>query len=444
MSDQPKRQLTLFDSTSIIVGIIIGAGIYQMTPGIAGAMGGPAGMMAIWLAGGAMALVGALCYAELATAYPREGGDYIYQTRALGAPVGFLFGWSQMAIVRPGDIALMAFAFAMYAQHIFSPGISMPVYAAAAVVALTLINLAGIRFGKWTQNILTMVKIAGLLGIVAAGIMAPDHGAASAPVASMEGMSRFDGMKLALILTLFVYGGWNEMGYIAAEVKNPNRNIARALTLGVVSVTALYLLVNGAFLLALGYSGVASSNAVAVDAMAASFPRIAGKAIAILICISALGAANGLIFTGARISYALGTDHGAFRRLGRWNERMGGPMGALIIQGAISLAIIAIFQNYIDTIIYTAPVIWLFFLLTSVSFFVLRIRERGTPRPFRTPLFPLIPALFIAMCVFMLYSSVTYAWNVKRDSLLLMLSALALGVPALIASRRMEKSAGRQ
>jgi amino acid transporter len=402
----PRRQLSLFDSTCIIVGIIIGAGIYETAPTIAGCMGSWVGALGIWLVGGVLALSGALCYAELATAYPRQGGDYVYLSRAYGRWAGYLFGWSQLAIIRPGDIALMAFVFATYAQTLYAPlQNSRPLYAAGAVLVLTAINVLGVRESKWTQNVLTVVKALGLLAVVVAGLMAP--GSPAAPAES-GGLS-LGGLQLALILVLFTFGGWNEMAYVAAEVKRPRRNIVRSLVIGTLGVTALYLLVNWAFLHALGYARVAGSSAIGVDTVATVLPDVAGRAVSVLICISALGAVNGMVFTGARISYAMGAEHTAFRALGRWDAGLGTPVWALVAQGGLSLAIVLVAGSFIDTILYTAPVVWVFFLGTGLSVFVLRRKEPATPRPYRLVGYPVTTVIFCACCAFMLYNCVSYA-----------------------------------
>ncbi|MCX7015322.1 MAG: amino acid permease, partial [Candidatus Sumerlaeota bacterium] len=381
MNAAPKQELSLFDSTCVIVGIIIGAGIYETAPTVAGCMGGWAGALGVWLAGGLLALAGALCYAELAAAYPREGGDYVYISRAYGRWAGYLFGWSQLAIVRPGDIALMAFVFARYAQALYAPfqGVRL-LYAAAAVVALTVVNVIGVKQGKWTQNVLTVAKALGLLAIVVTGLAAPGPSGGAGPLVGAAasagpGSITLGGVQLALILVLFTYGGWNEMAYVAAEVKRPQRNIVRALVIGTLAVISLYLLVNGAFLRALGYEKMAASQAVAVDTMATAFPSAARRAISVLICVSALGAVNGLVFTGARISYALGSEHAAFRALGRWNARTGTPVWSLVAQGALSLAIVLAAGSFLDAILYSAPVVWAFFLATGLSVFRLRRKE---------------------------------------------------------------------
>ncbi len=426
MSETPKRELSLFDSTCIIVGVIIGAGIYETAPTVASCMEGWAGTLCVWLSGGVLALSGALCYAELATAYPRQGGDYVYLTRAYGGWAGYLFGWVQMTIVRPGDIALIAFVFARYACRIF-PSLegNQQILAVSAVASLTFVNILGVKQGKWTQNVLTVIKAAGLLAIVAAGLVFAE-GASSAP--SESAAPTWGGLQLALILVLFTFGGWNEMAYVAAEVKQPNRNIVRALVIGTTAVTALYLLVNVAFLHALGYEGMTDSSAVAADTIGTVFPEIAEKAVSLLICISALGAVNGLVLTGARISYALGADHSSFRFLGNWDSRFGTPVWALVAQGCLSCGIVVVAGSFIDTILYSAPIVWLFFLSTGLSVFVLRRKESNTERPYRVAGYPLTPILFCACCGFMFYSCVSYALSNKPKGLLLLVCAVLAGV----------------
>jgi APA family basic amino acid/polyamine antiporter len=431
----PQKELSLFDSICIIVGIIIGAGIYETAPLVAKCLGSGMGVMLIWLAGGFLALTGALCYAELATTYPREGGDYIYLTRAYGRWPGYMFGWTQLAVVRPGDIALMAFIFARYAQTLYAPFPDSGLfYATVAVGALTVINILGVKAGKWTQNFLTVTKIVGLMAIIAVGLTAPPQAALSLTPESFT----WEGLQLALILVLFTFGGWNEMAYVAAEIKRPQQNIVRALVTGTVAVTALYLLANGAFLSALGLAGMSHSKAVAVEVMGRTFPQAAGRVIAIIICISALGAINGLVFTGARISYALGVDHKSFRPLGKWSPSLGTPVWALAVQGALSLAIVLAAGSFIDTILYTAPVVWLFLLATAFSVIVLRRKEPDMPRPYKVMAYPLSPLVFAAFCVFMLYSSTSYALGRKPLGLLFLVGILLLGVMIYWLSDRPE------
>ena len=421
----PTKELSLFDSTCVIVGIILGAGIYEITPTVASCMNGWKGILGVWLAGGFFALTGALCYAELATAYPNEGGDYVYQTRAYGKWAGYLFGWSQLVIIRPGDIALLSFVFARYASTIYSPFPNIILlYAGLVVLLLTVINILGVKEGKYTQNLLTTIKSVGLLLVIVAGLLAPDNSSTPVEMAASLNMD----LRLSLILVMFTFGGWNEMAYVAAEIKSPERNIVRALLIGTVSITILYVLVNFSFLSALGYENMASSQAIAVDTLATLVPDSAARLISILICISALGAINGLIFTGARISYAMGSDHSMFRGLGAWNPKSGTPIRALLLQGLLSLGFVLFAGSFIDTILYTAPIVWLFFLATGISVFILRKRDSSTPRPYKVTGFPFTVILFCASCIFMLYNSLTYAITSKPIGLIVIFSVVLLGI----------------
>jgi len=423
----PKKELSLFDSTCIIVGVIVGVGIYQMAPTVARGVYCWWGVLGIWMLGGVLSLFGALGYAELASAYPKEGGDYVYLSRAYGGWAGYLFGWIQLTIVRPGDIAVMAFAFAMYARTIYDPftgsGLlySQLFYAGASVFILTIINILGVKEGKWMQNILTIVKILGLLAIVGVAIFSPPQGSAEITFEPIP-------TSLALIFVLFTFGGWNEMAYVAAEVKNPRRNIVRALLLGSIVVTVLYLMMNGAFLYTLGYDGLASSEAVATESISSVFPEAGGKLIGVLVCISALGAVNGLIFTGARISYAMGAEHRIFGLLGRWHGRTGTPVWALSIQAVVALALILLFGSFVDTLLYTAGAVYLFYLATSIAVIILRYKEPEIERPYRVTFYPVTTLIFSGVCIFLIYSTVSYAWNEKRGSLVLLLVVLSLGV----------------
>jgi APA family basic amino acid/polyamine antiporter len=431
----PRRELSLFDSTCLIAGIIVGVGIYQTAPDVARGAGSWLGVLAIWAAGGLLSLCGALNYAELASAYPKEGGDYVYLTSAYGRPPGFLFGWMQLVIVRPGNIAVVAFAFATYASVLFDPfgqaGLAhgQQLYAAAAVLLLTLVNIIGVRQGKWLQNLLTAVKIAGLLAIVLTTFLSPQthSGSGWSEAGGLEPLP----LSVAMILVLFTFGGWNEMAYVAEEVKDPGRNIVRAMILGVVAVTGIYLLSNLAFLHALGYRGLGSSQAVAADAIASAFPVMGRRLVSALICISALGVVNGLVFTGARISYALGADHRVFRTLGRWDARTGTPFRALILQAGIALVLIIALGSFVDTIIYTAAAVYSFYLATTLAVIVLRRKDPAADRPYRVSGYPFTSIIFCAVCAFLIYGAVTYKPWIAAASCALIL----LGLPVYRTSR---------
>ncbi|MCX5645289.1 MAG: amino acid permease [Phycisphaerae bacterium] len=430
MSATPKRELSLFDSTCIIVGIIIGAGIYRTAPDVAKGAHDGWGVMAIWVVGGLLSLCGALGYAELATAYPRAGGDYVYLSKAYGRWAGFLFAWGQLTIIRPADIAAMAFAFAQYGRAIYDPlgcpdsNLIEVIYASLGVALLTAINIVGVRQGKWTQNLLTTVKALGLLAIALVALKAPAN--QGTPPETFG----WPPLTLALVFVLFTYGGWNEMAYVAAEVKNPRKNIVRALVLGTACVTLLYLIVNGAFLYTLGYNGLAKSGAVARDAVSTVLPGAGAKLVSALVCISALGAVNGLIFTGSRISYALGSEHRAFGLLGRWDQRTATPIYSLLAQGIIALTIILTLGSFINTLLYASVAVYSFYLATSLSVIVLRFKEPQVERPYRMTGYPVTTLIFCAVCGLLIYSCVVYALSdkLRRISFLVLAGMVVLGL----------------
>jgi amino acid transporter len=235
-----------------------------------------------------------------------------------------------------------------------------------------------------------------------------------------------------MVFVLFTYGGWNEMAYVAAEIKDPRRNIVRALVIGSCAVIGLYLLLNIAFLHVLGYNGLVVSKAVAADVVAGVLPGWSASAIAILICVSALGAVNGLIFTGARISYALGQEHPTFRPLSEWNPLTGTPILALLVQGLIAMVMIILLRSYMDTLIYSAIAVYGFYLATNLSVIVLRFRQPAAERPYRVTGYPITTLIFCGVCGYLVYNCVNYARAVKPNSLIVLLCTFILGIVLFI------------
>jgi APA family basic amino acid/polyamine antiporter len=448
--------MSLWDASSIAVGIIIGSSIYCSTPMIAQQVPSVGWLVAIWTVGAVFTFIGALCYAELATAYPKAGGDYVFLTEAFGRKLGFLFAWGQFWIVRPGTLGTTAFVYADYANRVFAlPEGLHPVlvHAVLAIVVLTAINLLGIRTGKTTQNLLTLVKFFGLLAIVVAGLSVPT----AAAVAEQAEPLPLDAGRLAfaMIFIFYAYSGWNEMAYVSSEVRNPRKNILWALALSTVAVVVLYIAVNLAFVHALGLDGLRSSKTVAANVL--SLTRIgdgAGKCISVLICITALGGINGMIFTGARIFYAVGTEHRLFSWLGRWSSLTDTPARPLIIQAVATVAVIVGFgwmqqgnEGFEDSVVFTAPIFWVFLLLVGASLFVLRVRGRrrggvgedslgefreSLPTParagaYRVPLYPVLPLLFCLSSGYMFYRSLDHAIQESPRGLLASIGVLAIG-----------------
>ncbi|MCW5575324.1 MAG: amino acid permease, partial [Burkholderiales bacterium] len=409
----PRQTLSMTDACAMIVGLIVGAGIFGTPSIVAGAVGGEATLYAVWIAGGVFSIIGALCYAELATAFPSAGGEYHFLQRAFGRSLAFLYGWARMTVIVAGSIAVFAYLFGDYMSRVISFGAhSSAIWAALVVVVLTYVNHCGIREGKATQNVFTVLEVGGLVLIVLAGLVFAGPPAAAAPV-SGDGQPWYMGAGIAsaMIFVLFTYGGWNDAAYISAEVRDRERNMARALLIAIGLVTLLYVLVNVAYLKGLGYDAMVRSNAVAADLLKAVWGTAGEKLIAVMIAIAALTSVNGSMIVGARSNYALGRDWPMLGYLGRWDEASGSPRNAMLVQGAIALALVGLgaIQNagFKGLVEYSLPVFWGFFLLTGVALFVLRVKEPDAPRPFRVPLYPVLPAVFVLMCGYLLYSSLT-------------------------------------
>ncbi|HNR99368.1 MAG TPA: amino acid permease [Planctomycetota bacterium] len=449
-------RLGLWDAVSIIVGIVVGTAIFRSAPAVFQNVGGPWQALGVWLLGGVLCLFGAFCYAELATAYPRNGGDYEYLSRAFGSGVGFLFGWAQLACILTGSIGVMAYAFADYALCL--GGLSadaVPYLAAGAIVTVSAVNLLGIIVCKYVQNVLTLAKIAGLGGVVLAGVFWGGEGVREGAAGASGVMG--PGLGLALVLVLYTYGGWNDASFVAAEVRNQRRNMPRALILGIGGIALIYLLVNAAYLWVLGFEGARATATPAADVLDRAAGSWGAAAISALVMVSALGAINGMILTGARVYSTVGEDHRIFKRLGARHPRTGAPVAAIVAQALVALLLALLvgtargrgavdgwlaalgagtipWSDYgggFETLIAgTAPVFWSFFLLTGVAFFVLRFTDRARERPFRVPLFPLPPLVFCGTCLYMLWSSLAYAgW-------LALLGGVPLGAGAVVYGLR--------
>ncbi|MCO6453840.1 MAG: amino acid permease [Pirellulaceae bacterium] len=445
----------MLDAVSIIVGIVVGTAIFKsptlVFQNVTSAWQG----MGLWVLGGVLSLIGGLCYAELATTYPRAGGDYEYLNRAFGRWVGFLFGWAQLVVILTGSIGSMGYAFADYAAGLWNlPHESTVWLAAGAIGVLTITNLLGLGVGKTAQHVLSGAKTLGLVGVIGLGLFATP-----APQLPAERLNVEPSLGLALVFVLYAYGGWNDAAFVAAEVRNRRRNLPLALLLGILGITVVYLLVNAAYLATLGFEGARQSWTPASDVAARAVGPWGARGISLLVMVSALGAINGLILTGSRVYVSLGADHRPLAWLGYWHHRLGAPIGSLVAQGVVSLLLVfavgtvwgraaidgsltavglsglpweKYFGGFETLVAGTAPVFWLFFLLTGLSQIVLRIRDPRRPRPFATPLYPLPPLVFCATCLFMLYSSLDYA----RSLALLGVVPLLLGLPLYALSAR--------
>jgi amino acid transporter len=440
-SAQPLRLLHPFSAIALIVGIVVGAGIFK-TPSLVAGISGDAGWaLVLWVVGALISIAGALCYAELCTAYPNAGGDYHFLQRAFGRDLSFMYGWSRATIINTGSIALLAFVFGDYMSTLVPLGAySSAIWALGIVVALTLVNLAGLNASSRVQTLLTVLEVLGLLAVVVAGfwVDAPASGAISwfvqAPAPAQWG--------LCLVFVLLTFGGWNESAYVSAELRGGPRTMVWVIVASMAALTAIYLLVNLALLMGLGLKGLASSKTAASDLLGLAFGPWAHKALGLFVAIAALTSINATMIVGARTNFAVGRDWNALRKLGQWQLQLGSPRQALWMQALISIALILLGTQEADgfsaMVEFTAPVFWGFLFLVGLSVIWLRQTDGQTERPFKVPLYPLLPLIFCSACAWLTYSSITYAISQKAIHVSMWL--IASGVLALLVLRWREKA----
>ena len=443
-SDAPAKMLRLLhplSAVALIVGIVIGAGIFK-TPSLVASISGDAGWaLVLWLAGALISIVGALCYAELCTAYPNAGGDYHFLHRAFGRNISFIYGWSRATIINTGSIALLAFVFGDYMSTLIHlGGYSSAIWALLIVLLLTAVNLAGIQASSSMQTWLTLTEIIGLLAVVAAGfwVDAPASGTvqwfAQAPAPAQWG--------LCLVFVLLTFGGWNEAAYISAELKGGPRTMVWVILASMITLTVIYLLVNTALLLGLGLSGLSQSKTAASDLLGFAFGPLAQKALGLFVAIAALTSINATMFVGARTNFAVGNDWKALRKLGQWQLDIGSPKQALLLQVLISIGLIALGTQEADgfsaMVEFTAPVFWGFLFLVGLALIWLRHTDQHTTRPFKVPLYPVLPLIFCAACAWLTYSSITYA--ISQNAIHVSMGLIASGVLALLILRVRENT----
>lgn len=408
-----KDCLTAFDGIVIVVGVVVGIGIFRVPSVVAGLVGGPWEMMALWVAGALAALVGALCYAELASAWPSRGGEYHFLRQAFGPRAGRLFVWARVTVIQTGAIAAVAFVFGDYAADVLA--VPSWALALAAVSVVTGINLAGWQPGKLAQRVLTLATIGAVLLMAGLGFAAePAPPAAPSPAPGSDAAA----LGMAMVFIMLAYGGWNEAAYLGGDIKH----MIGVLAGGIAVVAALYLLLNAAFLSVLGLEGMRGTDAVAAEAMRAAMGERSAMALSAVVALASLSTLNATVITGSRAITALGRDLAPLTRLAE-------DRPAILAQGGWALALVGVGSlardGFTAMIEFTAPVFWLFLVLVGVSVFVLRRRRPAAEIPFRAPLHPLMPLLFCAASLFMLHASIAYV----GFNGLVGLGLLVLGLP---------------
>ncbi len=454
-----RREIRLLDATMLVIGSMVGSGIFVVSPDIARTLGSAGWLLLVWLASGLLTLVAALSYGELAGMMPQAGGQYVYLRECYNPLMGFLYGWTLFLVIQPGSIAAVGVAFAKYVavlvpawseEHVLGRVLGWPINAAqlvaiASIALLTWVNTRGLRAGKLIQDVFTLTKVAALLGLIGLGLwLGRNHAAISANFTHFWGASRViaqaDGGVIREALTglplwmalgaasvgaLFACDAWNSSTFTASETVDPRRTVARSLGIGVAAVVVLYLLANLAYVLALPVAGdpratdaagrgiqFATDDRVGAAAAGAILGPAAAVVMALCIMISTFGCNNGMILSAARVYYTMARDGLFFRRTGVLN-RHAVPGVALVFQGIWSCAL-CLSGRYGDLLDYVIFAVLIFYSLTVAGIFILRRRRPHDERPFRAPGYPVLPALYVlaslAICVDLLIVKPRYTW----------------------------------
>jgi amino acid transporter len=437
----PARRLSVRHAIAVCIGMVIGAGIFITTPAAAANLPRADLLLAAWAFGGVMSLAGALCFAEMAAAFPDAGGDYNFLRKAYGDGAGFLFAWSRFAVIHTGSMALLAFTFGDYLAAIVPVGEhGSTLFAATTIVLLAAVNLAGLRFGIGTQVWLMLLVLAGMAAVIAAGVSLEWRGLPPAGAAAIAD-PRLD-LGAALVFIFLAYGGWSDTATLSAEMRDERRGITRALLIGMGTVTVLYVLANLAYVRGLSIAGLASSHAPAADLMLHAFGAPGEVLIVAIVALTSITSMNAILIAGSRTTYAAARDTAGLENLARWHVARGTPAPAIVATAAVALALVALgaytrggFATMVD---YLSPVYWLFLTLSGCALLVLRRRFPDVTRPFRVPCYPYVPLAFVASSAYVLYSSLAYV----RIGALVGLGVLVVGVALLGALRLRSRLAG--
>jgi APA family basic amino acid/polyamine antiporter len=434
-----RRALGPFDATMVVIGGIIGSGIFVNPYLVARQLDTPGLVLAAWVAGGAVAIAGALAYAELGARLPKAGGQYVYLSQAWHPVVGFLYGWALLFMIETGAIAAVAIAFAEYAQKLAGvTGTSPKPLALLTIVILSAINYVGVKPGSRVLNVFVVLKVAalGVIILVAfAGVSAPAWLTASRATTSPSSFPAL-AFGAALIPILFAYGGWQNANYVAEEMRDPKRYLPRSLIFGTLAVVAIYLLVNVAYLRALGLEGLAGTTTPAADAVGAWLGANGERFVAAAIAISTFGFLDLAVLAPTRVYYAMAADGAFFPAVGRLHPKFQTPGAAIILQSAwaIVLTITGEYGDLLDTVVFAD---WIFFGLTVGGLFILR-RRLGPTDGYKTPGYPWIPAFFVTVALIVVFSTIRTA----RARSAVGAGLLLLGIPVfyLFKARTRNKS----
>jgi len=438
-----RRDLTLFDTVNLVVGTIIGSGIFLVPAEIARAVHTPGWMLAVWVIGGVLTMLGALSLAELGAAMPEAGGIYSFITRGFGRLPGFLCGWMLFTVATSGSIATLAAAFPIYL------GAFVPLTPATAKLAgviaialLTWVNIVGVKNGARVGNVLTALKVGGLVVMVVVIFLLPgpipQGNAGPAPAPLPSGPVPLAALGVALVAVLWAYEGWHDVSFAAGEIRDPQKNFPRGVIGGVSIVIGLYLLANLAYLKVLTPAEIAGSDRVALTAMTRVTGEWGGKLLTAAILCSILGAMNALILAGPRAYYQMAEDGLFLERVSRVHPRWRTPVEALLFQGLWSAFLVLVIGGFSQLFTYVIFGGWIFYALAVLSVIALRRKEPGLPRPYRVPGYPFVPILFGVTAFAIVVNTLV---ETPRESLL-GLAFIALGIPIYWIQKAMRRKTG--
>ena len=436
MSDSPTtvpyaRKLGLFSATMMVIGGIIGSGIFRNPAVVAGIVKTPALVYVAWGMGAVIALIGAFIYGELGRRRPAAGGGYAYLRDAYGPFAGFMYAWALLLVISTGAISAVAMTFAGYLVALVGwPESVQPLVAGGSILLLTIVNIFGVRPAAWSQNVFTVLKLTAIAALIVAAFVAPAGIAVTAaPVARTTGL--FLTLGAALVPVLFAIGGWQQTNFIAEEMIAPERDLPRALIIGVFIVAAAYLLVNVAYLRTLGIGGLAATAAPASDAMGIIAGNTGRKLIAAGIVFSTFGFLNLVILVTPRVYQAMARDGLFFESFARLHPRWQTPVAAILLQGAWA-TVLLLTKTYGQLLDYVVFGDWIFFGLCAAAIFILRKRDGNKVVEFMTPFHPWSTLLFIASAVYVMVGSIaSNPGNAVRGALLLL-----IGVPVFLLWRK--------
>ncbi|MCG6957667.1 MAG: amino acid permease [Gemmatimonadetes bacterium] len=434
-----RRQLGIWSGAAILVGITIGSGIFRVPSSVAASTGSVTGIVVVWVTGAVVVLLGALTMAELATMYPLSGGIYVFLRETYGPRVAFLFGWTELVVIRPSALGAIAMIFAEYVgDFVHLSPVGVRVVAAAAIITVGLVNIRSVRWGAVLENTTTGAKILALsLLAVAALALAAGGAAAAQPAAEAVARGSWSGWGLALVSALWAYDGWADLTFMSGEVENPGRTLPRALILGVLVVVGVYLLLNATYFLVLGVNAMAASPLVAADVARRLTGTAGSHVVSALVILSTFGSLNGSMMTGPRIFFAMAEDGMMWRPVAAVHPRHGTPWGALALATVLGVGYVSVqtFEQLADGFILG---IWPFYALAVGAVILLRRRRPDAERAYRTPGYPWVPLVFLAASVGMLLSALVQ----QPRSTLIGFGIIAAGIPVYALVVRGRRRAG--